>query len=269
MIKLINGSLVAKAARPTSPGFCMLISLSTAIFAINLAFQPAQADEAAALPTNLPLRGLSGATSLGVYPTLDKGLLVTPGVHPVKVLVPLSQIVSGNDQVTGKIERQDVTRGKYQGLLISVTNNADRPVLFDGDAAVAALASGPLACVPLAKLAELSVLPEQSSNFGKKFATDLKATTEAALTVGWAQTIRDQKRAAGPIVGPNGGRYGLDEQRREDELRRFGKRVLWPGDASSGVIYFDSSTTLSGSTIDLPVSSYYDKDDRSTVILHN
>jgi hypothetical protein len=183
--------------------------------------------------------------------------------------VPLSQIVLDHGQINGKIERQDVTRGKYQGLLISVTNNADRPLLFDGDAAVAASAAGPLTCVPLVKLAQLSVLPEQSKSFKKRLATDLEATTTAAVTVGWYQTIRDQQRASGPIVGPNGGRYGLDEQRREDELRRFGKRVLWPGDASSGVIYFDSTTALSGTTIDLPVSSFYDKDDRSTIILHN
>ena len=217
---------------------------------------------------NLPLRGLTGATSLGVYPQLDKGLLVTPGVHPVKVSVPLSQIVAGHDQVTGKIESEDKPRGPYQGLLISVTNNADRPVLFDGDAAVAESAAGPLACVPLTKLAQLSVLGEQSNSFSKRFVTDLKATTAAAVTVGWAQTLPDQKRFSGPVLGPGGGRYSLDEQRREDQLRRFGKRVLWPGDASTGVIYFDSPKALTGATIDLPVSSYYDQDDRSTVTLH-
>jgi hypothetical protein len=215
----------------------------------------------------LPLHGLTGTTSLGVYPTLDKGLLVTPGAHAVAVSVPLSEIIAGHNKVTGKIERQDLPRGQYQALLISVKNNADRPLLFDGDAAVADSTAGPLACVPLAKLEKLSVLPEQSSNFGKKFVTDLAATTSAAVTVGWYQTLRDQKRASGPVVGPDGGRYAEDEQRRTDQLRRFGKRVLWPGDTTSGVIYFDVTKPLADVTIILPIASYYDKNDQSTISL--
>jgi hypothetical protein len=217
----------------------------------------------------LPLHGLTGATSLGVYPNLDKGLLITPGAHTVKVSVPLKQIIDGGQQIAAKIDHQGLPRGKFQALVITVANNADRPITFDGDAAAANCAGGPLACVPLTKLEKLSVLPEQSSNFGKKFATDLAATTTAAVTVGWYQTIRDQKRFSGPIIAPDGGRYGLDEQRRQDQLRRFGKRVLWPGDTSTGVIYFDTGAALTGATIDLPVSSYYDPNDHCDLIVRN
>jgi hypothetical protein len=287
MIKIANDPVVTKLHR--RPGYIILPVLITLSATVIVSLLPPTPEPARAqgqtyaanqspnpaVPApleqyqNLPLRGLTGSTSLGVYPTLDKGLLVTPGAHPVKVAVPLSQIISCHDQVIGKIERLDVPRGKYKGLLISVTNNADRPLLFDGDAAVvSSMPGGALPCVSLSTLAQLSVLPEQSDSFKRRFVTDAKATGAAAVTVGWVQTLHDQKRFSGPVVGPNGGRYGLDEQRREDELRRFGKRVLWPGDESSGVIYFDSPGALTGATINLPVSSYYDQDDRSTVSLH-
>lgn len=216
---------------------------------------------------NLPLRGLTGTTSLGVYPQLDKGLLVTPGPHPEKISTPLSTIVEGGAQLKGKVEGVASPRGKYQGLLIAVENHSDRPVIFDGDAASLKVGGAEVVSVPMSKLAELSVLPEQSKSFARRFGTDLQATTTAALTVGWVPTIRDQKRGSGPIVGDNGGRYGLDEQRRTDQLRRFGKRVLWPGETTSGVLYFDSRAQLSAVAVNMPVSSYHDQTDRAVLIL--
>ena len=210
---------------------------------------------------------ITGSTSIKVYPQLDKGLLVTPGAHPVSVPEPLVSLLGAGGRVSAKVESINEPRGKFQGLLISVQNNSDRPLLFDGDAATTKIAGAITACIPLSKLEKLSVLPEQSDSFGKRFVTDLKATTSATVTIGWAQTIRDQKQGSGPVVAANGGRYGLDEQRRQDQYKRFGKRVLWPGDSTAGVIYFDAKKTTI-SDIDLPVSSYYDSADKATMNLH-
>jgi hypothetical protein len=257
--------------------FARLLPVAATTLALSLTVLagtcPAQTAE------KLPLRGLSGNTSLGVFPQpqLDKGLLVTPGIHPVQESAPLADILN---QVPGKIEGQDSARGKYQGWKITVANNSDRPLLFDGDAAVSLSMPGaaPTPCVSMERLAELSVLPEQSPSFKKRLVTDVKATAVAAVTVGWAQTIHDQKQGSGPIVAANGGRYGLDEQRREDQLRRFGKRVLWPGDSTEGVIYFAPpadtgnrrTSTAAGEApmkISIPVASYYDKADRGVINL--
>ena len=210
---------------------------------------------------------ITGSASLKAFPQLDKNLLVTPGAHPVSVPEPLVSLLGGGGRVIAKIESTNQPRGKFQGILVSVQNNSDRPLLFDGDAASTKVAGSSTACIPLSKLEKLSVLPEQSDSFGKRFVTDLKATTSATVTIGWAQALRDQKQGSGPYVGPNGGRYGLDEQRREDKLRRFGKRVLWPGDSTSGVIYFDQTKTAIND-IDLPVSSYYDSADKATMNVH-
>jgi len=143
---------------------------------------------------------ITGSTSLKVYPQLDKGLLVTPGAHPVSVPEPLVSLLGAGGRVSAKVESINEPRGKFQGLLISVQNNSDRPLLFDGDAATTKIAGAITACIPLSKLEKLSVLPEQSDSFGKRFVTDLKATTSATVTIGWAQTIRDQKQGSGPVV---------------------------------------------------------------------
>ncbi|MBS1992823.1 MAG: hypothetical protein JSS83_20035 [Cyanobacteria bacterium SZAS LIN-3] len=233
--------------------------------------QPSATAEGMPSPENLPLRGLtqSGNASLRVYPQLDKGLLITPGAHPVTVPQPLTQVLSEGGRVTAKIESNNNPRGKFQGLLISVQNNSDRPLIFDGDAALGSSVPGSnIKCISLDQLAELSVLPEQSKSFGKRFTTDLKATASATVTMGWAQTLRDQKQGSEPVVAANGGRYGLDEQRRQDQFRRFGKRVLWPGDSTSGVIYFNFDQTKTPlNAIVLPVSSYYDRADQATLTL--
>lgn len=216
---------------------------------------------AQAQPDNqlLPLKGLN---SLGVYPQLDKNLLVTPGMRPATVSEPLSQVIS--TKVMGQVDATNRNRGKFQGVAITITNNSDRAVLFDGDGAQLTDAGVTLSCISLADLGKLSVLPEQSN---RKFVTDLKATTSAALSIGWVQTIRDQKQGSGPIVAATGGRYGLDEQRRYDELSRFGKRVLWPGEKTSGVIYFNGNMQLDSGTLAIPAYSYYNHDDRSTLLL--
>ncbi|MBU6455028.1 MAG: hypothetical protein KGS72_24875 [Cyanobacteria bacterium REEB67] len=247
------------------------LTLAFSLLVAACAAAEAQSDE------KPPLHGLNSNTSLGVFPQsqLDKGLLVTPGVHPVSVSAPLAEILN---QVPARIEGQDSRRGKYQGWKVTVTNNSDRPLLFDGDAAVSLSLPGaaPAPCVSMEKLAQLSVLPEQSASFKKRLATDVKATAVAAVTIGWAQTIHDQKQGSGVVVAANGGRYGLDEQRREDQLRRFGKRVLWPGDSSSGIIYFAASVAAAnaaGATgalpikISIPVASYYDKADQGVLNL--
>lgn len=216
---------------------------------------------AQAQPDNQPLP-LKGLNSLGVYPQLDKNLLVTPGMRPTTVSEPLSQIIS--TKVMGQVDATNRSRGKFQGVAVTITNNSDRAVLFDGDGAQLTDAGVTLSCISLADLGKLSVLPEQSN---RKFVTDLKATTSAALSIGWVQTIRDQKQGSGPIVAANGGRYGLDEQRRYDELSRFGKRVLWPGEKTSGVIYFNGKAQLDSSILAIPAYSYYNHDDRSTMML--
>ena len=77
----------------------------------------------------LPLK----VNSLGVYPQLDKNLLVTPGMRPTTVSEPLSQVISS--KVMGQVDATNRSRGKFQGVAITITNNSDRAVLFDGDGA--------------------------------------------------------------------------------------------------------------------------------------
>ncbi len=77
-----------------------------------------------------------------------------------------------------------------------------------------------------------------------------------AAFVGATLAARDQANQKRAVRG----RYGWDEKRREEQSARFTKRVLYPGDTTSGFIYFDS--WLEGEmTISIPVSDFNnDKD---------
>ena len=96
----------------------------------------------------------------------------------------------------------------------------------------------------------------------EKVIDDIKATTIAGGSIGGIPTLNDINRQAGPILG----RYGGDEDRREGEnLALPGKRVVWPGDTTKGVVYFVTKQPLTGASIDMPVSALYDSTDQSSV----
>jgi hypothetical protein len=89
----------------------------------------------------------------------------------------------------------------------------------------------------------------------------LKASATAAVFVGAVQTAETLKKQYGPINK----RYEWDEERRENEESRFGKRLLYPGDSTDGNIYFRAGTELSGNTLTMPVKSFYDGADQASI----
>ena len=169
---------------------------------------------------------------------------------------PLQAIIQM--QANLQILSGDIVLKKFRGLKIRVTNNTDRPLIFDGDSATATIQGATKNCASLVQMEEINRLPH---TFGQKLSSDLKATTTAAVTVGAVQTAEGFKKQFGPILP----RYERDERRREVEDGRFGQRVIYPGDFSEGIVYFLTNESLQGSSIKVPATSLYDNKDKAAL----
>lgn len=167
-------------------------------------------------------------------------------------------IVKSNVRVN--IDKQDVILDHMHGLVVEVHNSTDRALLIEGDKAVATLGSAHYQSAPLIKV-ENAACPPKSPLV--KVATTTAAVVAAGATVGAIPTIRDSRMQSGPILK----RYGCDEARRQDELSRFGKRIVWPGDTTKGVIYFATKHVLTGASVELPISSAFDHGDHTSVTI--
>lgn len=133
------------------------------------------------------------------------------------------------------------------GIKILVQNNTDSTLMFDGDKAVLHIAGQNIP-------AALSV--EKKTSMGKAFIKETNAAVVAGVTIGAYPTIRDIRNQKGPILE----RYGADEKRRENVADRFGKRVLWPGDISEGIVFVKATKEkqIAGAQVEMPVGTFPD-----------
>lgn len=129
------------------------------------------------------------------------------------------------------------------GIKVQVQNNSDTPLLFDGDKAVLHTAGQNIPAIA-------SV--EKKFSMKQAFGKETSAAVVAGVTIGAYPTIRDLKNQKGPILK----RYGEDEQRRENLSERFGKRILWPGDISEGVIFVREGEKIDGAWVEMPVGTF-------------
>jgi hypothetical protein len=185
-------------------------------------------------------------------------LLVNPSQKPsVPQPAPLKAFVG--QSLTLTIERSDISLEKLQGVMVSVINETNRPLVLDGDNAQAIASAATYKCASLVTV-QRSVLPDRSGKaMAKGFFTKVVPT---ALTVGLVPTIEDIQLQKKPIRL----RYGPDELRRMAEDSRFGARILWPHQKTNGVVYFDSAENLAGAKIAIPVQTLFDASDKTTLV---
>jgi hypothetical protein len=203
-------------------------------------------------PNNGQMGGLS-APGADALMTPDM-LLVTPTSNTKQAPVPLSSLVGNALKLT--VLRSDVTFEKFRGILISVTNGTNRPLVVDGDQATAVLDGHTFKCAPVATIQQSIVAPRRLST---EFEELLKLALPAALTVGAAPTIRDIKESQRPVLE----RYGPDELRRKIEFTRFGRRILWTSQKVEGILYFESDEPLKNAQIVIPATTLFDNKDTS------
>jgi hypothetical protein len=209
-------------------------------------------------PDNLP-SDVQNKLKMPLIPSnhIVKDIFLVPSTDPNKSSseAPLSSIIT---KAKLSIIGRDVITNGLHGIMISVANDTDRPLIFDGDAAIATVSGAKYTAAPIAGLEPPKSPPDDPKG---KLKSDLWATASSAVTVGALQTVLDQKRFDGPILG----RYEQDEDRRRNEASRFGKRVVWPGDSSQGVVYFNGVTTLQDAALSVPVHVLYNNDEQAVL----
>jgi hypothetical protein len=170
-------------------------------------------------------------------------LLNTQGGEPIPK-TPLATVAP--EKLVVSIEPAQVALNNLRGIQIIIKNNTDRPVVINGDMASVMCGGQKLQAASLKQI-DVSTCPMVTpKEQRRRFA-------EATLSVGWIPTVEDQKIQNGPILA----RYGCDESRRINEISHFGRRVLWPGDSTGGVLYFLTDQSLKGLTIQLPVNTLF------------
>src|SRR6185437_9575030 len=133
-------------------------------------------------------------------------------------------------EVALTIDRQQIQRGPFVGLVLHLHNGTNSPLMFDGNRARITVAGQCVDAVTDAAL-EAVVAPPPT------IADDAKVAIADAVTVGAYSAVRDEIKERGPILP----RYGSDQMRREATLERFGTRILWPGDDTQGIVFFRTS----------------------------
>jgi hypothetical protein len=203
-------------------------------------------------PNNGQMGGLS-APGADALMTPDM-LLVTPTNNAQQAPVPLGTLVGNALKL--KVLRSDVTFENFRGILISVTNGTNRPLVVDGDQATAVLAGHTYSCAHVATIQQSIVAHSSPSS---EFQELLKLALPAALSVGAIPTIRDIRESERPVLE----RYGPDELRRKIEFTRFGRRILWTNQKVEGIIYFETGEALKDAQIVIPTTTLFDNKDTS------
>lgn len=190
-------------------------------------------------------------------------------VNPANGALPTNHLtgaVTASRQVV-LASKQHVNLGRYHGFLVNVQNDTDETWIFDGDKAVANVGSTNLQAASVEEVARVA-MPEKGLR--KEIAQTAASAVVAAVTIGGAAAAMDMKNQAGPVTH----RYGADEARRIDEQSRFGRRVLLPGESTTGVLYFKKAKSSGGVekdidntavSISIPVNLMYDAEDSNAI----
>jgi hypothetical protein len=156
-----------------------------------------------------------------------------------------SNVPDVTGSVTISVERDYIPIDHMRGLVVKVANQSQHPVLVNCDDAKALVSPR-----DVASLRDVEKVESPPTGFVAVLLADTKDTLIAGLTVGAAPAINDIRIHQGPILK----RYGEDETRRENEMQRFGKRLMWPGETSSGTIFFKTDESLVGSKLEVPLT---------------
>ncbi len=176
--------------------------------------------------------------------------------RPHKAVVPLKSLINPNADM--KVDRDEVSLDGLRGLHVEVRNNTDRTLIFHGNQAEVVISGKTIACVSQADLEKI-MNPMLSGKHRLK--SDFVHSAVALATIGSVSTAKGIVQQSEPALD----RYGKDEQRRIESVTRFSDRIVWPGESTKGIIYFDIDQPLTGVAIQMPVSSLYDTSDQASI----
>jgi hypothetical protein len=216
---------------------------------------PIDAQGTTSLPASEKSIGGLAAPGAGAIMTPDM-LLVNPTVPSTQPTQPLKSFVGST--LTLRIERSDIRFDRLGGVVVSVSNETDRPLIINGEKAQVSLGGKTLDAVPIGTLQTIVIPPYKAD---KVFEDILTKIVPAAATIGVYPTSKDIILQSKPVLQ----RYGKDELRRRVESSRFGRRVLWPRTKTRGVLYFDTHDSLTGVQVQIPCTTLFDLTDAATL----
>ncbi|HEY9786654.1 MAG TPA: hypothetical protein V6D17_14730 [Candidatus Obscuribacterales bacterium] len=171
-----------------------------------------------------------------------------------------AQITDQLERITVIIADKKVPMKRFTGFGITVINNSDRIIEVNGEGATVNIGSAEKQC---ASMSEIETSIDAPDNPKSQPIRTLTSTLEGAISIGAIQAVQDHLNERGSVRD----RYGWDEKRRDRLFDRFGKRVLNPGDTTSGVIYFRGAIKEGQASFSIPVSDFYDDKDRAALVV--
>lgn len=160
--------------------------------------------------------------------------------------------------ITMSVDTNEVVYKNLRGLTVTVVNDTNKPLIIDGDNAVAMQGGKTYKSAPITAV-ELAVSP--IPNFHTAVHDTVTIVLPAAATAGLVPIIKDLRTYSKPTLA----RYGKDQERRVIEGSRFGKRILWPHEKTQGVIYFETIDAIARAKVEIPVTTMFDNKDAGVI----
>jgi hypothetical protein len=214
--------------------------------------------------SNTPEAGSEKEGNIGGLSAPGADAVMTPDlllVNPSKPTTPEGAeplTTAVGKSLTMTIDKRDIVFGGLRGMMITVTNMTSRPLVVDGDKATAVTKGETFKCAPLTVLQSTVTPPHDTKYVIHNFNT---AIVPAAVTVGAVPTVQDMINNRKPILE----RYGPDQERRNAEESRFGRRILWPHQKTQGIVFFEALGELADAKLAIPASTLFDQKDAAVV----
>jgi hypothetical protein len=246
-----KGLLALRRAVSYSDRAAMLLFFFFFLIAGNAAFaqKVEQPPPGSAPASNTP--NSDPGKAVNAQMTQDLIIIKREEVAPSTTRTPLST------SVKVKVENRQALPHDLYGITVNVTNEADRPVVIDGDNAKSVGVGESRACLSTSEL-EKQIAPSRGA---KDLARVSKKVSLAAASIGLVPTARDYFKINGPLSA----RYGQDEKRRSAEISRLGRRIVFPHEHTEGIIFFDMKNLPAPERIELPVSALFETEDSSLI----
>jgi hypothetical protein len=200
---------------------------------------------------------IGGLSAPGADEIMNSDFLMMQNEPGAKPPQPLSTFL-GTD-LTLDINREDISFAHLHGLMITIVNKTNRPLVIDGDKATALVSGANVRCVSVTVI-QNAIIPARDLEHLLAFIGTHIAP--AAISIGVIPTTRDIITDRKPVLD----RYGYDEKRRRVEASRFGRRILWPNEKTQGIVFFQMQEPLTGARIEVPASTLFDAKDACMMV---
>lgn len=146
----------------------------------------------------------------------------------------------------------------HKAIVCTVTNNTDHALVVYGEKAILVTER---ADAKAASQAEIDTVGQPPTHGMRLIASSVGSVALAATTVGMYQTLKGKRKEHKPVLK----RYEYDEERRINEADAFGQRLLYPGESTTGRLYFAVGESLDSAWFLCPVAYFHDEANKAVL----